>query len=107
MTTRGTIEFRSTCAQPLDRTFAPAAFHLGLLANIEEVTAYLKDCNFFKLEGRNYKRLRRKYSQIELTQADQDSIQLFAADLLQLAIKGLEKRKEGEECYLLPLMNER
>ena len=107
LTTRGTIEFRSTCAQPLDRTFAPAAFHLGLLANLEEVTAYLKDCDFFKLEGRNYKRLRRKYSQIELTQADQASIQSFAADLLQLAVKGLEKRKEGEECYLLPLMNER
>lgn len=107
LTTRGTIEFRSTCAQPLNRTFAPAAFHLGLLANLEEVTAYLKDCDFFKLEGRAYKDLRRKYSQIELTQADQDSIQSFAADLLQLAVKGLEKRKEGEECYLLPLMNER
>ena len=106
LTTRGTIEFRSTCAQPLNRTFAPAAFHLGLLANLEEVTAYLKDCDFFKLEGRAYKDLRRKYSQIELTQADQDSIQSFASDLLQLAFKGLEKRKKGEERYLFPLMNE-
>ena len=106
LTTRGTIEFRSTCAQPLNRTFAPAAFHLGLLANLEEVTTYLKDCDFFKLEGRAYKDLRRKYSQIELTQADQDSIQSFASDLLQLAFKGLEKRKKGEERYLFPLMNE-
>ena len=106
LTTRGTIEFRSTCAQPLNRTFAPAAFHLGLLANLEEVTAYLKDCDFFKLEGRAYKDLRRKYSQIDLTQTEQDAIQSFASDLLHLAIKGLKMRKKGEECYLFPLVNE-
>ena len=106
LTTRGTIEFRSTCAQPLNRTFAPAAFHLGLLANLDEVTAYLKDCDFFKLEGRAYKALRRKYSQIDLTQTEQDAIRSFASDLLQLAIKGLKKRKKGEERYLFPLVNE-
>ena len=106
LTTRGTIEFRSTCAQPLNRTFAPAAFHLGLLANLEEVTAYLKDCDFFKLEGRAYKDLRRKYSQIDLTQTEQDAIRSFASDLLQLAIKGLKMRKRGEERYLFPLVNE-
>lgn len=106
LTTRGTIEFRSTCAQPLNRTFAPAAFHLGLLANLEEVTAYLKDCDFFKLEGRTYKDLRRKYSQIDLTQTEKDAIRSFASDLLQLAIKGLKMRKKGEERYLFPLVNE-
>ena len=106
LTTRGTIEFRSTCAQPLNRTFAPAAFHLGLLANLEEVTAYLKDCDFFKLEGRAYKDLRRKYSQIDLTQREQDAIRSFASDLLHLAIKGLKIRKKGEERYLFPLVNE-
>ena len=106
LTTRGTVEFRSTCAQPLNRTFAPAAFHLGLLANLEEVTTYLKDCDFFKLEGRAYKDLRRKYSQIDLTQTEQDAIRSFASDLLQLAIKGLKMRKKGEERYLFPLVNE-
>ena len=106
LTTRGTVEFRSICAQPLNRTFAPAAFHLGLLANLEEVTAYLKDCDFFKLEGRAYKDLRRKYSQIDLTQTEQDAIRSFASDLLQLAIKGLKIRKKGEERYLFPLVNE-
>ena len=106
LTTRGTIEFRSTCAQPLNRTFAPAAFHLGLLANLKEVTTYLKDCDFFKLEGRAYKDLRRKYSQIDLTQREQDAIRSFASDLLHLAIKGLKMRKRGEERYLFPLVNE-
>ena len=106
LTTRGTIEFRSTCAQPLNRTFAPAAFHLGLIAKLEEVTAYLKDCDFFKLEGRAYKDLRRKYSQIDLTQKEQDAIRSFASDLLHLAIKGLKIRKKGEERYLFPLVNE-
>ena len=41
LTTRGTVEFRSVCTQPLDRTFASAAFHLGLLVNLDKLEAYL------------------------------------------------------------------
>ena len=103
LTTRGTIEFRSTCAQPLNRTFAPAAFHLGLLVNLEETEAYLKACEFFRLEGRDYKHLRRQYSKNKLTQNEEKNIQKFSYDLLQLAIKGLQKRKMHEEKYLISL----
>ena len=39
LTTRGTVEFRSVCTQPLDRTFASAAFHLGLLVNLDKLEA--------------------------------------------------------------------
>lgn len=31
LTTRGTVEFRSVCTQSFERSFVPAAFHLGLL----------------------------------------------------------------------------
>ena len=37
LTTRGTIEFRSVCTQPFSLTFAPVAFHLGLLVNLENL----------------------------------------------------------------------
>ena len=39
LTTRGTIEFRSVCTQPLNRTFASAAFHLGLLLHLDKLEA--------------------------------------------------------------------
>ena len=47
LTTRGTVEFRSVCTQPLDRTFASAAFHLGLLLNLDKLEAYLHSAPFF------------------------------------------------------------
>ena len=43
LTTRGTVEFRSVCTQPLDRTFASATFHLGLLVNLDKLEAYLRN----------------------------------------------------------------
>ena len=54
LTTRGTVEFRSVCTQPLDRTFASAAFHLGLLVNLDKLEAYLETAPFFK-KFANYK----------------------------------------------------
>lgn len=65
LTTRGTVEFRSVCTQPLDRTFASAAFHLGLLVNLDKLEAYLEAAPFFKEFGRNYKFLRRQFSKEE------------------------------------------
>lgn len=100
LTTRGTVEFRSTCTQPLEATFAPAAFHLGLLENLDALETYLKTANFFKKYGRDYKKLRRAFSRIELSQDEETDVRQFAHDLLQVARQGLEKRGKGEEVYL-------
>ncbi len=67
LTTRGTVEFRSVCTQPLDRTFASAAFHLGLLVNLDKLEAYLETAPFFEIFGRDYKSLRRQFSKKHLT----------------------------------------
>ena len=56
------------CTQPLDRTFASAAFHLGLLVNLDKLEAYLEAASFFKEFGRNYKFLRRQFSKKKLTE---------------------------------------
>ena len=48
LTTRGTIEFRSVCTQPFSLTFAPVAFHLGLLVNLENLENILNDSPFLK-----------------------------------------------------------
>ena len=106
LTTRGTVEFRSVCTQPLDRTFASAAFHLGLLVNLDKLEAYLGTAPFFKAFGRNYKFLRRQFSKKKLTEQEETAIIEFSKDLLLLAEEGLEMRNKQEMTYLQPLKEE-
>ena len=106
LTTRGTIEFRSVCTQPLDRTFASAAFHLGLLVNLDKLEAYLRAAPFFITFGRDYKSLRRQFSKKRLTDEEETAIVEFSKELLFLAEEGLEKRGKQEMTYLLLLKEE-
>ena len=106
LTTRGTVEFRSVCTQPLDRTFASAAFHLGLLLNLDKLEAYLETAPFFEAFGRNYKFLRRQFSKKKLTDEEETAIIEISKDLLLLAEEGLEMRNKQEMTYLQPLKEE-
>lgn len=106
LTIRGTIEFRSVCTQPLDRTFASAAFHLGLLVNLEKLESYLEIAPFFEAFGRNYKSLRRQFSKKKLTDEEKTAIIEFSKDLLLLAEEGLKMRNKQEMIYLEPLKKE-
>ena len=106
LTTRGTIEFRSVCTQPLNRTFAATAFHLGLLLNLDKLEAYLQFAPFFTTFGRDYKSLRRQFSKKMLTVEEETAIVEFSKGLLLLAEEGLEKRRKQEMTYLQPLKEE-
>ena len=106
LTTRGTVEFRSVCTQPLDRTFASAAFHLGLLVNLDKLEAYLETAPFFESFGRDYKSLRRQFSKKHLTDEETAGIVQFSKDLLAIAEQGLEMRGQSETTYLEPLKEE-
>lgn len=106
LTTRGTVEFRSVCTQPLDRTFASAAFHLGLLVNLDKLEAHLETAPFFKEFGRDYKFLRRQFSKKMLTDEEETAIIEFSKDLLLLAEEGLEMRNKREMIYLQLLKEE-
>mgnify|MGYP001001758975 FL=1 len=106
LTTRGTIEFRSVCTQPLDRTFTSAAFHLGLLLNLDKLEAYLRTAPFFTTAGHDYKFLRRQFSKKQLTNEEETAVLEFSKDLLILAEEGLEKRDKQEKIYLQPLKEE-
>ena len=106
LTTRGTVEFRSVCTQPLDRTFASAAFHLGLLLHLDKLEAYLQSAPFFTTFGRDCKSLRRQFSKKMLTDEEETAIVEFSKGLLLLAEEGLEKRGKQEMTYLQPLKEE-
>ena len=94
------------CTQPLESTFASAAFHLGLLVNLDKLEAYLDTAPFFKEFGRDYKFLRRQFSKKKLTDEEETAIIEFSKDLLQLAEEGLEMRNKQEMTYLQPLKEE-
>ncbi|MGT2906968.1 glutamate-cysteine ligase family protein [Streptococcus dentiloxodontae] len=103
LTKRGTVEFRSVCTQPFDRTFAPAAFHLGLLVNLSKFEKVLAKTDFFARYDYNYPAMRRLFSEKSLA-ADQIKPALpVAKELLVCAREGLQLRQKGEEVYLEPL----
>ena len=101
LTARGTVEFRSVCTQPLETTFAPIAFELGLFVELEKLENYLEDSSFFKNEEQDYRKLRRKYSKKILSKEEKEAIQSFSKDLLDIAEAGLMKRGYGEEKFLI------
>lgn len=100
LTARGTVEFRSVCTQPLETTFAPIAFELGLFVQLEKLENYLEDCSFFKNEEQDYRKLRKKYSKKILSKEEKEAIQSFSKDLLDIAEAGLMKRGYKEEKFL-------
>ena len=101
LTARGTVEFRSVCTQPLETTFAPIAFELGLFVELEKLENFLEDCSFFKNEEQDYRKLRKKYSKKILSKEEKEAIQSLSKDLLDIAEAGLMKRGYGEEKFLI------
>ena len=101
LTARGTVEFRSVCTQPLETTFAPIAFELGLFVELEKLENFLEDSSFFKDEEQDYRKLRKKYSKKILSKEEKEAIQSFSKDLLDIAEAGLMKRGYGEEKFLI------
>ena len=101
LTARGTVEFRSVCTQPLETTFAPIAFELGLFVQLEKLESYLEDSLFFKNEEQDNRKLRKKYSKKNLSEKEKEAIQSFSKDLLDIAKAGLIKRGYREEKFLI------
>ena len=101
LTARGTVEFRSVCTQPLETTFSPIAFELGLFVQLEKMENYLEHCPFFKNEEQDYRKLRKKYSKKILSDKEKEAIQSFSKDLIDIARSGLIKRGYGEEKFLI------
>ena len=101
LTSRGTVEFRSICTQPWERTFAPIAFHLGLLVNLEEMEMILSTSDFYRLLNQDCRELRTLFSQKDLSLDERLLISDLSHSLLDCAYRGLQKRGFQEEDYLV------
>ena len=104
LTFRGTIEFRSTCTQPISDTFATAAFHAGLMQRIPELKEVLSnDCTLFQ-QGMSPKVLRTLLSRRSIPASlNRKYLTDLLFRVLDLARDGLYQRGYGEAEYLNPL----
>ncbi|MFS1664513.1 gamma-glutamylcysteine synthetase [Streptococcus sp. zg-JUN1979] len=103
LTTRGTIEFRSTCTQPLNQTFSVVAFHLGIFLNMDKVSQYLLNLPLYEKYHHDYAKMRRLFASKTLSEDDYKALKEASQILLKLATEGLKTRFNAEESYLSPL----
>lgn len=104
VTSRGTVEVRSTCTQPVAEAFAPPAFYAGLAHNFECVKKITD--KFFESCGINQKNseLRSRAIKGELPEnISEIQIKNFLKSLINAAETGLKFRSKGEEKFILPL----
>ena len=101
LTSRGTLEVRSDCAQKKGRFFMPPAFNLGIISNAEEATkaldAFIQNCNITKSNSK-LRSLVNECCEEEI--APRYILDEFCAEMLDIAREGLINRGKGEEMLL-------
>lgn len=101
VTSRGTLEVRSDCTQKEGRFFAPPAFNLGILSNLDAAKKALD--RFFEETGINKKpselRTLAAEGREELI-APKDILDRLCRDMTDIAADGLKRRSKGEEKLL-------
>lgn len=104
LTYRGTIEFRSACCQPFRDVMTVAAFHVGLMDHVEELTALLEQDTSIYQHGYSAAELRNILNRREWPEfVDRDGLKQLCLSVLDLAEQGMKETGLGEERYLQPL----
>ena len=104
LTYRGTIEYRSSCCQPLSEALTVAAFHTGLKERLPELKALLEKDTVIYTHGFNAAELQKLLSKRKKPYFIQDAlIEHQLTRILALASDGLKQRGLGEESLLAPL----
>jgi glutamate--cysteine ligase len=95
ITARGTLEVRSDCAQPVSDAFAPSAFSLGILYNLNEANDLLSGL----FAGRSVRELRNTV----IYGGELPVNNNILSEFVEIARRGLVLRQKGEEKLLEPL----
>ena len=104
LTFRGTIEYRSSCCQPLSEALTVAAFHTGLKEKLYELKEILEKDDVIYSHGFNALELQKLLSKQKLPEyIDTAAVEKQLIIILELAADGLKKRGFGEEVLLSPL----
>lgn len=104
LTFRGTIEFRSSCCQPVCDSMTVAAFHIGLIENIPRLKSILEKDRVIYSQGNSPAELQRAFSYRDIPSfADKKMLSKMLVRILDIASIGLKSRGYGEEIFLNPL----
>ena len=104
LTFRGTVEFRSSCNQPIRDALTIAAFHLGLMGRLDALQALLDGDTALYNRGYSPARLRNLMVRRRLPEfVDADAVYALLEQVVDLAREGLEERQYGEARFLEPL----
>lgn len=104
LTYRGTIEFRSVCCQPIKDSMTVAAFHLGLMDNLDKLSELLENDRTIYHHGYNADELRKLFVKDKLPETfDNDNTYSLVKQVLDLSYEGLAQRSFDEEKLLQPL----
>lgn len=104
LTFRGTVEFRSVCCQPIKDSLCVAAFHLGLINRVDELSNLLENDSVIYHQGYNACELRKILSKRELPGfIDKKRLYSLAKQIVDVAYDELKSRGNNEEKLLTPL----
>ena len=104
LTFRGTIEYRSSCCQPICDVMTVAAFHTGLSIKLDELKKLLENDRVIYSHGYSPAELQDMLSKRELPKfLDRDGLRSQLEAILDIAASGLKERAKNEEHFLAPL----
>lgn len=104
LTFRGTIEYRSSCTQPISDVMTVAAFHTGINERIFEVKELLENDYVIYSHGYSPTELQKMFSKRKFPDfVDKTELSAQLQRILELAEDGLRFRRFGEEKLLAPL----
>lgn len=104
LTFRGTIEYRSSCCQPISDVMTVAAFHTGINERISELKELLENDRVIYSHGYSPTELQRMFSKRKYPEfASESELSNQLIHILEIAEDGLKFRGYGEEVLLSPL----
>ena len=104
LTFRGTIEYRSSCCQPICDVMTVAAFHTGLVNKLDQLKELLENDTVIYSHGYSPAELQDMLSKRVLPKfLNRDGLKSQLRAILEISAEGLKERSRGEEQFIAPL----
>ena len=101
LTFRGTIEYRSSCCQPIRDVMTVAAFHTGLNEKLPELKTLIESDKYIYTHGYSPSELQDMLSMQKIPDfIDENGLRTQLVNILDIAASGLKQRGKNEEHFL-------
>ena len=98
LTYRGTIEFRSSCCQPVKDSFTVSAFHIGLIENLDKLKNLLDNDSVIYTHGYSADEMKKMLSMREIPEfINKSDLKSRLIEILNLSSEGLDRRGHDEK----------